>query len=442
MSWTLNGNLYDVQDFVGEDGNGYASIWEQFWTDFSAEMEATAIVAESSTSHSITAGAKTFFLNRNLGPVEPGTSYVIFRTSNPLAARMVGTVTGANRSNYSVSVSVGTSQILAGSGTGPFTDWTLVLTGEQGATGVTGPTGITGPPGADGAGSGTVSSVGFVIEGAASTMFSSLGTSVSSSGTLKLRTLSQSANRLLAGPASGSNAEPTFRAVVKADLPYPETYIVAAGFAVDPLHHNNLWAVDVTTTVTVTMSSVGSYTAGFRFSTHVINTGAVVLQAFGSDIIFDNYSQTQQSLVLQQGWGVTLRNLGARGWIVEEDNRPPIEVWTFAVGDQTTNIATGTGKFFFNIPYDLYLTEIPKATLASASTSGNPTFDINMNGTTILGANKLSVDSSEKTSSTAATPTTLATTMLNKDSVITVDIDTAGTNAKGPVIFIFGRRAN
>lgn len=116
------------------------------------------------------------------------------------------------------------------------------------------------------------------------------------------------------------------------------------------------------------------------------------------------------------------------------------EFWTIDVGDETTSITTGTAKKTVRAPYAITLTSIPRATLANASGSGIVTVDINANNTSILGVNKLSVDSGEKTSVTAATPTTLANTSIADDTEITIDVDSAGTDAKGLKVTLYFRR--
>lgn len=63
--------------------------------------------------------------------------------------------------------------------------------------------------------SGTVTSVGL----SAPNIFSVSGSPVTSSGTLALTLATQSANRVWAGPTTGSAAAPTFRALVSDDLP-------------------------------------------------------------------------------------------------------------------------------------------------------------------------------------------------------------------------------
>ena len=114
---------------------------------------------------------------------------------------------------------------------------------------------------------------------------------------------------------------------------------------------------------------------------------------------------------------------------------------TLAISDELTSITTGTNKLTMRSPYAMTLTRIPRASLNTVSSSGNPTVDINLSGTSILGVNKLSIDASEKTSTTAVTATTLATTSIPDDSEITFDIDTAGTGAKGLKVILYYKRS-
>lgn len=116
------------------------------------------------------------------------------------------------------------------------------------------------------------------------------------------------------------------------------------------------------------------------------------------------------------------------------------EVIAIAVSDEETALTTGTAKVTFRMPFAMTVTAV-RASLTTASTSGNPTFDINEGGTSILGANKLSIDANEKTSTTAATATTISDSALADDAEITIDIDTAGTGAKGAKVYLIGRRA-
>lgn len=116
------------------------------------------------------------------------------------------------------------------------------------------------------------------------------------------------------------------------------------------------------------------------------------------------------------------------------------EFFVVAVSDEISALTTGTAKVTFRSPFAMTLTKIPKSSLATASSSGLVTVDINEGGTSILGANKLSIDANEKTSTTAATATTLADTDIADDAEITIDIDAAGTDAKGLKVTFYYKR--
>lgn len=111
-----------------------------------------------------------------------------------------------------------------------------------------------------------------------------------------------------------------------------------------------------------------------------------------------------------------------------------------AVSDEGTALTAGTDKLKFRAPFAMTLYQIPRASVNTASTSGVITVDINEDGTSILGANKLTIDANEKTSTTAATATTLADTSIADDAEITVDIDGAGTGATGLKVTLYYRR--
>ena len=107
-----------------------------------------------------------------------------------------------------------------------------------------------------------------------------------------------------------------------------------------------------------------------------------------------------------------------------------------AIGDETTAITTGTAKVTFRMPYAFTLSAV-RASLTTVSSSGIPTFDINETGTTIL-STKLTIDASEKTSTTAVTAAVISDTALADDAEITIDVDVAGTGAAGAKIYLIG----
>lgn len=115
------------------------------------------------------------------------------------------------------------------------------------------------------------------------------------------------------------------------------------------------------------------------------------------------------------------------------------DVWVIPLPpDETTAITTGTAKVTWRAPYACTVTAV-RASLTTVSSSGAPTFDINEGGTTIL-STKLTIDASEKTSTTAATAAVISDTTLADDAELTIDVDTAGTGAAGAKITIYVTR--
>lgn len=111
-----------------------------------------------------------------------------------------------------------------------------------------------------------------------------------------------------------------------------------------------------------------------------------------------------------------------------------------AVSDETTALTTGTAKVTFRMPYALTLTAV-RGSLTTAQTSGSIlTVDINETGSTIL-STKLTIDNSEKTSTTAATAAVVSDANLADNAEITIDIDQVGNGtAAGLKITLIGTR--
>jgi hypothetical protein len=117
---------------------------------------------------------------------------------------------------------------------------------------------------------------------------------------------------------------------------------------------------------------------------------------------------------------------------------PHPEALLLAVSDEVNAITAGTGKLTFRMPFALTLTEV-RANLKTDSSSGAVTVDINENGSSIL-STKLTIDATEKTSTTAATPPVISDPDLADDAEITIDIDGAGTGAVGLKVTLIGER--
>jgi len=95
-----------------------------------------------------------------------------------------------------------------------------------------------------------------------------------------------------------------------------------------------------------------------------------------------------------------------------------------------TDLATGTGVVTFRMPYAFTLTDV-RASVDTAPTGANIIVDINEGGSTIMTTNKLSIDATEKTSTTAATAAGITDASLADDAEITIDIDQVGSTETG-----------
>ncbi len=120
------------------------------------------------------------------------------------------------------------------------------------------------------------------------------------------------------------------------------------------------------------------------------------------------------------------------------DKQP--EAIGIAISDEETDLTTGTAKITFRMPFAMTLTEV-RANVNTAPTGATLTIDINESGTTIL-STKITIDISEKTSETAATPPVISDSALADDAEITIDIDQVGSTVagKGAKVWLIGTR--
>lgn len=100
-----------------------------------------------------------------------------------------------------------------------------------------------------------------------------------------------------------------------------------------------------------------------------------------------------------------------------------------AVSDESTDLTTGTSKLTFRMPYKMNLTGI-RASVNTAPVGSTIIVDVNESGSTIL-STKLSIDASEKTSTTATSAAVISDSTLADDAEITIDIDQVGSTTAG-----------
>lgn len=109
-----------------------------------------------------------------------------------------------------------------------------------------------------------------------------------------------------------------------------------------------------------------------------------------------------------------------------------------ACSDEATALTAGSAKVTFRMPYAFTLSAV-RASLTTAQASGSIlTVDINEGAASIL-STKLTIDNTEKTSTTAATAAVISDSALANDAEITIDIDQVGDGtAKGLKVYLIG----
>ena len=105
------------------------------------------------------------------------------------------------------------------------------------------------------------------------------------------------------------------------------------------------------------------------------------------------------------------------------------EVILLACSDETTALTVGTGKVTFRCPFAFTITGV-SASVTTAPVGSTIICDINEAGSTIL-STKLSIDASEKTSTSAASAAVISDANIAADAEITVDIDQIGSSTAG-----------
>lgn len=115
-------------------------------------------------------------------------------------------------------------------------------------------------------------------------------------------------------------------------------------------------------------------------------------------------------------------------------------VIALACSDESTPIVAAAPIATFRMPHAMTLTAV-RASLTTAAGSGTFTIDIKEGGVTIL-STLLTIDATEKTSTTAATPAVISDAALADDAEITIEVtDDASGDAEGLKIYLIGTRS-
>lgn len=240
----------------------------------------------------------------------------------------------------------------------------------------------------------------------------------------------------------------------------PRIVSVTTDTTLDGGSHNTLILANSATPITLTIraNTGGSvdWKAGQFFSVMQVAAGQVTLAIEGGGgqlnvpASFEAKTRAQRSIISATNIAPDADAWAAAGDMLRVASVPDLQC--FELIDRMvlldTNIATGTGRDSLVLPYGLLLDTVANggiyATLSTAQASGTPlTVDVNRNGTSIL-ATKLTFDSNERSTTTAATPPVLVAggEVLAKGDEITIDVDQVGTaGARGLRVYLVGQRS-
>jgi len=216
------------------------------------------------------------------------------------------------------------------------------------------------------------------------------------------------------------------------DMPGRLTFSTTADGASTPTERMRINSAGVVT-IAGTVPAVGT-------NTTQVATTEFVNAEIANDAVLDSQFTTKGDIVVASGASTPVRlGVGSNNQVLTADSTTAtgtkwaaipqyIEVG-IACSDETTALTTGTAKTTFRVPRAITLTAV-RCSVTTAPTGSTLVVDINEGGTSIL-STKLSIDATEKTSTTAATAAVISDTALADDAEITIDIDQIGSTVAG-----------
>jgi hypothetical protein len=335
-------------------------------------------------------------------------------------------VMGGTVSSYS-----GTSLVISvdyTSGSGTDTSWNITIVGETGAQG---------PQGASGSGSGDVTGPASAVNNGIALFNLTTGKLLKDGGAVGS----------LANKSSVNNSDWSGTPLSLGNGGTGATTAAGVRTAIGTVIGTDVQAWDADLDALAALSTTGlvARTAGNTFvpRTFTSTTGLAVTNGNGVSAA-PNYALDVVSLTedttpdLANDFILTYDASATAHKKVKPNSLKYTEKFIIACSDETTALTIGTGKVTFRMPYAFTVTAV-RASLTTAQTSGSIfTVDINESGTSII-STKLTIDNTEKTSVTGATPAVISDASLADDAEITIDIDQIGDGtAKGLKVTLIG----
>jgi len=103
--------------------------------------------------------------------------------------------------------------------------------------------------------------------------------------------------------------------------------------------------------------------------------------------------------------------------------------FVIACSDETSDLATGDDKAQIRLPFQFELTGI-SANVNTAPVGSTISIQVQEDGSDIL-STPITIDASETTSETAATPPVISDSTLASNSIISIDLDQIGSSTAG-----------
>lgn len=223
--------------------------------------------------------------------------------------------------------------------------------------------------------------------------------------------------RIVAGGAPTTTAVSTSRALTNADH---NKVLLCTGSITLTLPH------DLMNDMTLTVVNTGSGVISFATS-----GGATITP---TSVTLDNTGSGELTTA------TLLNPAGSVGNWLMLTAEERLESFTVMLSDQTTDLTTGTSKVEIRMPYAFLVTAV-RAFVNTAPTGDAILVDVNEGVTSIL-STVISIDATEKTSTTSATPAVISDGVLADDASITFDIDQVGSTnpGKGLGVHLIGVR--
>ncbi len=224
-----------------------------------------------------------------------------------------------------------------------------------------------------------------------------------------------------------SSAESTFIQGVDAEV------CSSANYLIEGTNTTLIAARSSAGTVSIAAGARNTMVIGCQHKTVTVAAGAYNTQYKGGTVRIESGTFTDNS------GGVTFDNTWDAAQSKYLNSGLPCE-FIVAVSDTTTALTTGTGKATFTVPFNFAITEIICSVMTAQSSGSILTFNIKKNGVTLF-TTKPTIDNTELSTLTAATPMSIFYTAMAKGDVLTFDIDQVGSGGLGATVSIIGKRA-